>query len=228
MGVHTKGVHPVTEGPFLTCLSYMTENRFIANSASSKLSRDFLLARQRALNSRAHQEVSSTERVLFSYYDFFQRKRATLLSSLGYHFDFLRAQKNLLHFLQEKGAERSFTWVLADCCHSPVPVVSTINCSHEHLTAFLRFSCPSQEMAKPNSLAWWVTGCWQCAYRFRLHNRVRAEQAAKCPSPLAQMSKQPLQHRSLKSQVLRQWRYLCRAQPPVTQLFTLDSPLLPI
>lgn len=26
--------------------------------------------------------------------------------------------------------------------------------------------------------------------------------------------------------MLLQWRYLCRAQPPVTQLFTLDSPLL--
>lgn len=45
-------------------------------------------------------------------------------------------------------------------------------------------------MAKPNSPAWWVVGCWQCAYRFRLHNRVRAaEQAARCPSHLPQMSK---------------------------------------
>lgn len=66
MRVHTKGVHPVAEGPFLTRLSYMTENKFIANSASSKLSRDFHFARQGTLSSRAHQEVLSRERAFFS------------------------------------------------------------------------------------------------------------------------------------------------------------------
>lgn len=127
MGVHTQGVHPVAEGPFLTCLSYMMENRVSANSASSKLSRDFHPARQGALSSRASQEVSSRERVhFFSTIIFFQRKRVTLLSSLGSYFDFLRPQKSLLHFLQEKGAERFFMWVLANCCYSSVPVVPTI------------------------------------------------------------------------------------------------------
>lgn len=74
MGVHTQGVHPVAEGPFLARLSYMMENRFIANSASSKLSRDFHLARQGALSSRAHQEVLSRKKSLFFYYIFFSKE----------------------------------------------------------------------------------------------------------------------------------------------------------
>lgn len=66
MGVHTKGVHPVAEGPFLARLSYTTENKFTANSASSKLSRDFHLARQGALSSRDHQEVLREKEYFFS------------------------------------------------------------------------------------------------------------------------------------------------------------------
>lgn len=85
MGVHTKGVHPVAEGPFLACLSYRMENRFTANSASSKLSRDFHLARQGGSFEQQSSPGGFEQRksIFFNYF-FFQRKRVTLLSSLGY------------------------------------------------------------------------------------------------------------------------------------------------
>lgn len=45
---------------------------------------------------------------IFFYCNFVQRKRVTRLSNLGYHFDFLRPQKSLLHFLPGKRSRKVF------------------------------------------------------------------------------------------------------------------------
>lgn len=88
-----------------------------ATSASSKLRRVFHLARQGALSSIADQSGFQAEKWYFFYYNFFKGRGLPwyLVLDISLISPGLR-RPYLLHFLQEKVAGRSFTWMLANCC----------------------------------------------------------------------------------------------------------------